>query len=189
MKALVISLLQAVGDYQIAADWPNKDLAAIVDRLREQLYSAIAELESKHLQQPQTAEMPESVAKLIADSRELPAISRVGEVGDILWLADQLAALQGASAPQRERPATPDYCYDPSHWEFTSPWEDRDTVHGDGDGLNHGELLRISTLLQGPDKWVVLVSGATDDDKDRIVWCDSEAEANAAAMKPSTAGT
>lgn len=83
----------------------------------------------------------------------------------------------------------PDYCYDPENWEFTSLWVDRDMVHGEGEGLIPGEVLRIATLIKGPDKFVALIPGATDEDASEIEWFDTEAEAQAAIAALQSGGS
>jgi hypothetical protein len=75
----------------------------------------------------------------------------------------------------------PDYCYDPSEWEFTCNWDDRDQVHGWGDALETGKPMRVATLFAGPDKWVadVPITWDTDGNPDdrETKWFDTEAEA------------
>ncbi|WP_283195517.1 hypothetical protein [Rhizobium sp. AN80A] len=89
--------------------------------------------------------------------------------------------------------AEPDYCYDPKEWEFTSSWDERDQVHGHGDGLTRSEPMEVATLIRGPRKWVADVPVTWDDagdpDETEIKWFDSEADAIAAiAAKPEAIG-
>ena len=89
-------------------------------------------------------------------------------------LLREIARLEAGIAKKQE----PDYCYDPECWEFTSTWKDRDTVHGEGEGIPPGEAMRVCTLLAGPDKWVAEIPGAGGAAEAR--WFDSEEEAKAA---------
>lgn len=101
------------------------------------------------------------------------------------WLNDRIAMFRAnIIAAATLAPAQPDYCFDPAEWEFTCDWSDRDQVHGHGEGLNHGEPMRVCTLMKGPDKWVADVPVTWDEhgdpDETEIKWFDSEEEARAA---------
>lgn len=70
----------------------------------------------------------------------------------------------------------PDWCYLADDWECAFPWtERRDLV----DDATVGEPTHVRTLVNGPDKWAVWISG---DDGPKLHWFDSEAEAVSAAL-------
>lgn len=73
----------------------------------------------------------------------------------------------------KETRREPDFVYDPSEWESTFEWPDRNILT---DGLWDGdEPWKFATLYKGPDKWVVNIDGD-------MRWFDSEEEAKAAML-------
>lgn len=90
-------------------------------------------------------------------------------------LLSEVRALRAEADSTRE----PDYYYDPEHWDCTYDVHNRDMVHGEGDGINAGDVMRVCTLRTGPDRWVVNLMG-TDEQCNRVAWFDTEAEARAA---------
>ncbi|MBO9099482.1 MULTISPECIES: DUF551 domain-containing protein [unclassified Rhizobium] len=106
------------------------------------------------------------------------------------WMPLPTAPGASKDSPVSSSGGEPDYCYDPSEWEFTCNWDDRDQVHGWGDALEPGEPMRVATLFAGPDKWVadVPITWDTDGNPDdrETKWFDSEAEARAALSATAT---
>ena len=71
--------------------------------------------------------------------------------------------------------APPDHCYDPDDWEYSMPWEDRNELV---EQWEPNEAHKVATLIDGPDKWVVLFWDEVNGEE--IRWFNSEAEALAA---------
>lgn len=76
-----------------------------------------------------------------------------------------------------ERVTSPGHCYDPSDWEYTMPWDGRNDLVDDWE-VN--KVHRVGTLIDGPDKWVVLCWDEVNGEE--IRWFDSEADATAAIL-------
>ncbi len=93
-----------------------------------------------------------------------------------------------APASERAGGATPDYVYDPDDWEATYCWADRDQLIDNIEVHNRtGEIVRLSTLVRGPDKWVTNVVISFDEDgspdETEVRWFDTEEDARAALCR------
>lgn len=101
-----------------------------------------------------------------------------GEPGVSYRMADAALAVL-ASHGDRE-PREPDHCYDPSCWEWTNTWEDRETLTED---MAPGEVMKIAALYNGPTAWVGYAAidttgdGEADDYERRWFWTEEAARA------------
>lgn len=77
-----------------------------------------------------------------------------------------------AEARATVRDGAPDYCHD-EEWEWTSQWKDRNDLVEDG--IELGEVVTISTLYRGADRYVALAEYG------KPQWFDAFADAEAFA--------
>jgi len=66
----------------------------------------------------------------------------------------------------------PDHIYDPDDWEYTMAWQERDQLAQDCE-VEHQAIKRFKTLINGPDKFCVLIDN-------RYEWFDTLDAAQAA---------
>lgn len=80
--------------------------------------------------------------------------------------------------------ADPDYVYDPDNWEVTYIWSMKEELSQD---LDICDIKQFSTLIDGPEKWCVIIPLDIDEAGDagdrEVLWFDSEEEAVAALAK------
>ena len=88
---------------------------------------------------------------------------------------DALAAPPASPDDLVTEGVTPDHCYDPKNWEYSMLWDDRNELV---ETWETNKVHRVSTLINGPDKWVVICWDEVNGEE--IRWFDSEAEAIAA---------
>lgn len=155
-----------------------------------------------------STESPPTQQNVVGTSGLIQALSRLTEnrhsdgVSSVVSQEDRKAIIDGCHElmlAARQAPADhvvgvePDFCYDPNEWEFTCNWDERDQVHGYGEGLTRGEPMEVATLIRGPRKWVADVPVTWDEhgdpDETDIRWFDSEEEALAALAATATEGS
>ena len=114
------------------------------------------------------------LTELVARLRLLGYPKSCSEAADALEAQQaEIAALTARAEAAESKVRTPDYCYDPEDWEYTMPWSNAPDLAETA--LYAGDIARIATLVNGPDKWVIRA-----DDDGEIQWFDTEADARAA---------
>jgi hypothetical protein len=87
----------------------------------------------------------------------------------------------------RAKLSQPDFVFDPDEWEYTCEWGDRSMLT---DEIPLGGVMRLSTLIKGPDKFAAHIPVSWDDEGDpdetEVQWFDSEEAARAALSSNDT---